>query len=324
MLRFSCSQLVVERLDPLVTPGQNPSPHVHQIVGGTTFNTTMDPSIDIPAESACTSCTYTEDHSNYWTAVLYFRARNGTFKRVPQKANLFLEGQTGGQTVYYIPPYDGVTNVTAFKPGFRMTVGDPTARTDRKNAESRQTSYRCFGKDWEGGEGPPGGGNDTRHFPKQPCLGGIRSNIFFPTCWDGVNTDSPDHKSHVAYPVNGSFERGSPCPDSHPVKLPQLFYEVMWDTEQFNDLSLWPEDGSQPFVFSTGDATGYGQHADYVFGWKGDALQRAMNARCSVNCPELKIQTNTVANQCTQKAKVDEEVDGWLTALPGGHPVTFE
>lgn len=30
--------------------------------------------------------------------------------------NLFLEGMTGGQTVYYIPPYDGVTNVTAFKP----------------------------------------------------------------------------------------------------------------------------------------------------------------------------------------------------------------
>lgn len=33
MLRFACSQLVVERLDPLVNPGMNPSPHVHQIVG---------------------------------------------------------------------------------------------------------------------------------------------------------------------------------------------------------------------------------------------------------------------------------------------------
>lgn len=48
--------------------------------------------------------------------MLYFRARNGTFKRVPQMSNLFLEGATGGQTVYYIPPYDGVTNVTAFRP----------------------------------------------------------------------------------------------------------------------------------------------------------------------------------------------------------------
>lgn len=41
MFRFACSQLVIERLDPLVTPGQNPSPHVHQIVGGNAFNVTV-------------------------------------------------------------------------------------------------------------------------------------------------------------------------------------------------------------------------------------------------------------------------------------------
>ena len=34
VLRFSCLQLVVDRLDPLVNPGQLPSPHLHQIVGG--------------------------------------------------------------------------------------------------------------------------------------------------------------------------------------------------------------------------------------------------------------------------------------------------
>ncbi|TFK20570.1 hypothetical protein FA15DRAFT_558037, partial [Coprinopsis marcescibilis] len=33
ILRFPCSQLVTQRFDPLVTPGQV-SPHVHQIVGG--------------------------------------------------------------------------------------------------------------------------------------------------------------------------------------------------------------------------------------------------------------------------------------------------
>ena len=32
-LRFSCSQLVVERLDPLVNSGLLQTPHVHQIVG---------------------------------------------------------------------------------------------------------------------------------------------------------------------------------------------------------------------------------------------------------------------------------------------------
>jgi hypothetical protein len=35
---------------------------------------------------------------------------------VPQMTNLGLKGKNGGLTIYYIPPYDGKTNVTAFKP----------------------------------------------------------------------------------------------------------------------------------------------------------------------------------------------------------------
>lgn len=116
MLRFACSQLVVERLDPLVNPGVVGSSHVHQIVGGNSFNATMEPvAYDLPSRSSCTSCTFSEDFSNYWTAALYYRARNGTFKRVEQFPNGGLT-QNGGITVYYIPPYDGVSNVTAFKP----------------------------------------------------------------------------------------------------------------------------------------------------------------------------------------------------------------
>lgn len=71
-------------------------------------------------------------------------------------------------------------------------------------------------------------------------------------CWDGTNLDSEDHASHVAYP-NGAYEMNAACPSTHPVKIPQLMYEVMWDTREFNDASLWPEDGSQPFVYSYGD-----------------------------------------------------------------------
>lgn len=35
---------------------------------------------------------------------------------MPQLTNLGLKGKNGGLTVYYIPPYDGVTNVTAPPP----------------------------------------------------------------------------------------------------------------------------------------------------------------------------------------------------------------
>lgn len=34
VVRFHCSQLVTQRLDPLISPGLVPSSHVHQIVGG--------------------------------------------------------------------------------------------------------------------------------------------------------------------------------------------------------------------------------------------------------------------------------------------------
>ena len=34
LIRFQCGQLVLQRLDPLVNPGEIPSTHVHQIVGG--------------------------------------------------------------------------------------------------------------------------------------------------------------------------------------------------------------------------------------------------------------------------------------------------
>lgn len=117
MMRFECSRLVIQRADPLVEPGRIQSSHNHQIVGGNSFNATMTPvEFDPSAESTCTSCTFSEDFSNYWTANLYFRARNGTYKRVPQMLNLGLEGGDGGITVYYIPPYDGKTKVTAFQP----------------------------------------------------------------------------------------------------------------------------------------------------------------------------------------------------------------
>jgi hypothetical protein len=46
---------------------------------------------------------------------MYFKARNGTYKRIPQIANRGNEGEVGGMTVYYTSAYDN-SKVTAFKP----------------------------------------------------------------------------------------------------------------------------------------------------------------------------------------------------------------
>jgi hypothetical protein len=268
----------------------------------------MDPAHDISQVATCTTCTFAEDFSNYWTAVLFFKARNGTYKRVPLLPNIGFEQAEGGMTVYYSPQARGT--VTAFKPGFRMLIGD-AANRDKATAQTfRQLTYTCLQT-----LGTRTG--ETKDFPTRPCAAGIMANVRFPTCWDGKNLDSPDHMSHVSYPSMGTFESNGPCPATHPVQVPQLFYETIWDTRAFNNKDMWPEDGSQPFVWSQDDSTGYGTHGDYVFGWKDDALQKAMNFNCNINCPQLRSQTIAAGNKCSVPKRVKEDTDGWLDKLPG-------
>jgi hypothetical protein len=114
MLRFACSQLVIDRVDPIVNPGMQYTPHLHQIVGGNSFNITMDPDSHDLTSSTCTSCSFKEDKSNYWTAVMFFQHKNGSYRRVPQVGNGGPQGKlvnNGGLDVYYIPS----GKVTAFK-----------------------------------------------------------------------------------------------------------------------------------------------------------------------------------------------------------------
>ena len=64
---------------------------------------------------------------------------------------------------------------------------------------------------------------ETYGFPHTDCEAGLNSRIHFPACWNGVNVDSANHKDHVAY--LSRIDQGS-CPDSHPITMMKLLYEV--------------------------------------------------------------------------------------------------
>lgn len=77
------------------------------------------------------------------------------------------------------------------------------------------------------------------------CDNGLRAQVQFQSCWDGVNNYLPDN-SHVAY--MSDIDNGA-CPPGYPVQFMHLFFEVLYSV---NNIKL---DGGK-FVFAHGDPTG--------------------------------------------------------------------
>lgn len=60
-------------------------------------------------------------------------------------------------------------------------------------------------------------------------------------CWNGKDLDSPDHQSHMYNTITmDGFTNAPKCPASHPVRMPQVAYETVWDTRQFNSRFVQP------------------------------------------------------------------------------------
>lgn len=223
---MGASFITTERLDPIVNPG-TVSGHVHSVVGGSNFG--PESSTELLRSSQCTSVPIKEDKSNYWFPHLYFQWANGSFSSV-----------NGGAVIYYLFP-DKAGTTTAFPPNFRMLSGSPTKRSyDANSFAQRAIDYLCL--DFNG--------KTTKHtgLPEKNCPSGIRSQVNFPSCWNGKDLDSPNHKSHVAY-RSGGPDSGECTDPNFPVSLPRIFLEVYWATADFDKVRSQAMKPEQPFVY---------------------------------------------------------------------------
>ncbi|KAJ6577584.1 hypothetical protein B0H19DRAFT_1120494 [Mycena capillaripes] len=298
--------ITTERIDPIVNSGKV-SGHVHTIAGGSNFRTTTNTSY--LRQSECTSSPIKEDKSNYWAPTLYFQWKNGSFTSV-----------TGSPVMYYLfSDTAGVT--TPFPEDFRMLSGTPTLRSYNASSYAQlAVTFLCLAFN----------GVTTKHneLPTGECPSGIRAQINFPSCWDGVNSDSPDHKSHVAFLSDGP-DSGSCKDPKYPKTLPRIFMEMYLDTAGLyaqRDQAMNP---SQPFVYSMGDPTGYGYHADFMFGWDKGVLDKVVNqCQCTsaafgdpTCCSNSGVFTLDHDGTCRITKGVDETTTGTIPSLPGNNPV---
>lgn len=173
-------------------------------------------------------------------------------------------------------------------------------------------------------------GSRYRHFMPDKdfldanCADGIRAEIFFPSCWNGKDVTSDDHKSHMAYP---NLIDGGTCPEGYETRLPSLFYETIWNTYAFKGKS-------GQFIWSNGDPTGYGYHADFINGWNTDVLRSAVNDCTNLSgrvedCPHFTsdLQTEAVQGECKIEdiptALLDDDCGGPSDGLCGNVPVQY-
>lgn len=109
--------------------------------------------------------------------------------------------------------------------------------------------------------------------------------------------------------TSDGFTNAPKCPTSHPVRVPQVTFETTWDTSKFN--SMWTSGAPNPFVWSF-EGSAAGTHADYMFGWKGDSLTKAMaKSECFYDgCGSITKQPMATANKCSIPTTVQENTEG--------------
>jgi hypothetical protein len=246
---------------------------------------------------------------------------------------LLLVSNDNADWQYYLNRYGKNDTIHAFPDGLRMISGDPSRRIFNKtDVDDQAISYVCL--DYSNShQGDPAWAQRNNFFTHN-CPDGMRAQINFPTCWNGKDLDSPDHRSHMAWPTNGNNNGGGDCPASHPVKVVELFYEFIFEVQKFPFNAA----GTPTWVWANGDASGYGLHGDFLNGWPAfvngtNVLQQAID-QCDFNngvggnlelCPPFAGLINrAAADGCQpQNPLVNEDVGlgHSIARLPGNNPL---
>lgn len=270
--RLSCRPSHTNFDDAIVYPGDVGRAHNHFYFGNTAAYALTDLD-NIRAVGNSTCAGGTANKSAYWVPSMIDTA-TGTVVE-PHSIQVYYKSGYS--------PFGLHATVQALPPGLRMLAGFPM------DNGSRGSYFHQFSCDWEGTppqtEVQPGfiiplciGDDEPNEFQMGSYL---RSHLDFPNCWDGVNIDSANHRSHMAY--------GNPesCPPTHPVLLPSIGFNVLWKIPLGVTTANWKLSDTMG-----GTTSGYSFHGDWVNGWDVDIEERWLDncVRASIDCHSNNLQ----------------------------------
>lgn len=236
--RFSCDFSHMGFNDPIVFPGKQGATHLHVFFGNTAIDhASTQQSIQTTGNSTCAGGT--ANRTGYWVPAM-IDTKDGT----PLKPSEIM--------LYYKSDALPYGNVKPYPAGLRMIAGDM-----KSSGPQDRTDYGCLGPN----------GEELRYKSIPPNCGvgwTVEMTINFPMCWDGVNLDSPDHKSHMSFTVWDNEARKVACPTSHPVLLPGLTEKIKYKVTEAGSTARWRLSSDNYDKTLPG---GYSIHADWFNGW---------------------------------------------------------
>lgn len=279
--KVTCYPTRIAPDDPIVFPGQPGRSHMHSFFGA--------PSVDADAtaesllaepEGRCGSH-YTMDRSAYWVPTLY---QNGD--------PVFRDDGSIELRAYYVRAGAGHGEPVEqpFPQGLRIIAGDMHATTPQPKA----VGYKCAGT--------VDTGRQRGYWDEFPSCNPDETLVIelrFPDCWNGTDLDSADHKSHMAY----SSGAAAACPASHPVKLPQLQYEVWY---------YGVNGPAESFRLASGGP--YTMHGDVISAWEPTAFAGLVHT-CVMRGADC---TGRMFEDVPRGDVPQELVDVQTRPLPGG------
>jgi hypothetical protein len=214
--------------DPIVHPNMAGMSHSHDFFGNVTTNATSTLASLLAGDTTCDPQT---DLSAYWVPTLF--AADGSIIPVEQA------------TFYYLVDVANPADLQPYPPGLVILAGNAHATAP---PDSSYFKWSCLGAP----------DSSTTDFVTCPADSRLELLLNFPDCWDGVNLDSTDHQSHMAYSAGGA------CPASHRVPVPRLQFKLRYATQ-----------GEAGMRLASGAA--YTAHGDFFNAWEPAALANRLH-----------------------------------------------
>ncbi len=254
--RFLCGPGQISSDDPIVYPGKPGAAHPHQFFGNllADAHSTYD-SLRKTGESTCQNDL---NRSAYWMPAM--EDGKGNYVR-PDWVSIYYKRR---------PASDPVCTTSAkgcvgIPRGLRFVFGwDQTRPSEPQPENNAHFSFKCV----------QGWSPTTESLPDmvevmKVCKPSqwLSATISSPECWNGVDLDSKDHRSHLANMVRNPNSGQMACPATHPWIIPGFTMGVSYSIEAGDEPTKWRLSSDHMLPASLRRA-GASFHSDYFEAWE--------------------------------------------------------